>query len=233
MTGPRETGKPWSAWWATLATAASRKRRSSYTSRICSRKTPSNTSSCRRQRTPRRFWDGCGPRSVQWTPMRSSMPSGRCARSSTVVGAVAVCRAALLAACGGRAGCGGGWTVRAARHQVAARTREIGIRMALGASHGQIVRFFAPRNARVFAAGLLAGLPAGLMAGRSMNAAALRRHTGRCRDICDCLPAPADCRDRGGLQADLSCDGGRSDCRAQAAVAARVPLGPRWCGVVV
>ena len=42
--------------------------------------------------------------------------------------------------------------------------------MALGARHGQIVRFFALRTARVIAAGLLAGLIAALMAGRSMNA---------------------------------------------------------------
>lgn len=55
-------------------------------------------------------------------------------------------------------------------HQVAAGTREIGIRMALGARHRQIVRFFALRTARVIAAGLLAGSIAALMAGRSMNA---------------------------------------------------------------
>jgi len=55
-------------------------------------------------------------------------------------------------------------------HQVADRTREIGIRMALGARHEQIVRSFALRTARVIAAGLLMGSIAGRIAGRSMNA---------------------------------------------------------------
>jgi ABC-type antimicrobial peptide transport system permease subunit len=55
-------------------------------------------------------------------------------------------------------------------HQVAERTREIGIRMSLGASPEQIVRFFAFRTARVLAAALLAGLLICVAAGRSMNA---------------------------------------------------------------
>lgn len=55
-------------------------------------------------------------------------------------------------------------------HQVAARTREIGIRMALGARHQQIVRFFALRMVPVIATGFLAGLLAALIAGSSMNA---------------------------------------------------------------
>ncbi len=53
---------------------------------------------------------------------------------------------------------------------VAERTREIGIRMALGARHKQIVGFFAVRMSRVVAAGLLAGVITTLIAGRSMNA---------------------------------------------------------------
>jgi putative ABC transport system permease protein len=55
-------------------------------------------------------------------------------------------------------------------HQVTDRTREIGIRIALGAHHQQIVRFFALRTARVIATGLLAGLLTALIAGKSMNA---------------------------------------------------------------
>jgi len=55
-------------------------------------------------------------------------------------------------------------------HQVADRTREIGIRMSLGAGHRQIVRFFAVRTGRVLAAALLAGLVISVVAGRSMNA---------------------------------------------------------------
>ena len=86
-------------------------------------------------------------------------------------------------------------------HQVTARTRGIGIRMALGARRGQIVRFFALRTVWVIAAGLLPGLIAD---GRQKHErAALRRRAGRCGDICDCLPAPASCRDRGSIQATL------------------------------
>jgi putative ABC transport system permease protein len=55
-------------------------------------------------------------------------------------------------------------------HQVTDRTREIGIRMALGARHRQIVRFFALRTARVVASGLLTGLLFALVGGRSINA---------------------------------------------------------------
>jgi putative ABC transport system permease protein len=55
-------------------------------------------------------------------------------------------------------------------HHVADRTREIGIRTALGARHKQIVRFFVLRMARVVATGLLAGLLTALIAGRTMNA---------------------------------------------------------------
>lgn len=52
---------------------------------------------------------------------------------------------------------------------VAERTREIGIRMALGARRRQIAGFFAARTSRVIAAGLLAGVIAALIAGRSIN----------------------------------------------------------------
>ncbi|MBA2303493.1 MAG: ABC transporter permease [Acidobacteria bacterium] len=55
-------------------------------------------------------------------------------------------------------------------HQVAGRTREIGIRMALGARHTQIVRFFALRMVPVIATGFLVGVLTALIAGRSMNA---------------------------------------------------------------
>lgn len=55
-------------------------------------------------------------------------------------------------------------------YQVTDRTREIGIRMALGARADQIVRFFAIRTARVIAMGLLAGLLSALIASRSMSA---------------------------------------------------------------
>jgi len=55
-------------------------------------------------------------------------------------------------------------------HQGADRTREIGIRMPLGAGHRQIVRFFAVRTGRVLAAALLAGLVISVVTGRSMNA---------------------------------------------------------------
>jgi putative ABC transport system permease protein len=55
-------------------------------------------------------------------------------------------------------------------HQVADRTREIGIRIALGARHRQIVQFFAVRTGRVMATGLLAGLTSAVVASRSTNA---------------------------------------------------------------
>jgi predicted permease len=55
-------------------------------------------------------------------------------------------------------------------HQVADRTREIGIRVALGARHREIVRFFVVGTGRVMAAGLLAGLVSAVLASRSMDA---------------------------------------------------------------
>ncbi|HSL20156.1 MAG TPA: ADOP family duplicated permease [Vicinamibacterales bacterium] len=54
--------------------------------------------------------------------------------------------------------------------QVVERTREIGVRIALGARHEQIVRFFAWRTSRVIGAGLLAGVAVALAVGRSMSA---------------------------------------------------------------
>jgi putative ABC transport system permease protein len=55
-------------------------------------------------------------------------------------------------------------------HHVADRNREIGIRIALGARRGQIVRFFALRMARVITTALLTGLLIAVGAARSMNA---------------------------------------------------------------
>lgn len=50
--------------------------------------------------------------------------------------------------------------------QVVERTREIGIRMALGARREQIVRFVAGRAIRVVTAGLMSGLIAAMFGGR-------------------------------------------------------------------
>jgi putative ABC transport system permease protein len=103
--------------------------------------------------------------------MRQSMPSGRCTRSSIVNwrrGGLQRCCFRCLAALALVVAMVGLYALLA--HQVADRTREIGIRMALGARHDQIVRFFALRTARVIATGLLAGLITALIAGKSMNA---------------------------------------------------------------
>jgi putative ABC transport system permease protein len=55
-------------------------------------------------------------------------------------------------------------------HQVADRTREIGIRIVLGARHEQIVRFFVLRMVGVITTALFAGLLIAAVAARSMNA---------------------------------------------------------------
>jgi predicted permease len=55
-------------------------------------------------------------------------------------------------------------------HQVADRTREIGIRIALGARHEQIARFFVVRMAGVMLTALSVGMLIAAVAARSMNA---------------------------------------------------------------
>jgi len=55
-------------------------------------------------------------------------------------------------------------------HQITARTREIGIRMAIGAGRAQIVRLFVSRAARILAAGIVVGCGAAVLAAGSMGA---------------------------------------------------------------
>lgn len=55
-------------------------------------------------------------------------------------------------------------------HQMTARTREIGIRMAIGAGRAQIVRLFVSRAARILAAGIVVGCGAAVLAAGSMRA---------------------------------------------------------------
>jgi putative ABC transport system permease protein len=54
-------------------------------------------------------------------------------------------------------------------YQVVERTREIGIRMALGARQSQIVMFMTGRAVLVIGVGLMAGLIAALLGSRAMN----------------------------------------------------------------
>ena len=60
-------------------------------------------------------------------------------------------------------------------YSVRRRTRELGTRLALGASRRDIVRLVMGQAARIAALGLLAGLGTGLVAARALAVAALRR----------------------------------------------------------
>jgi putative ABC transport system permease protein len=71
------------------------------------------------------------------------------------------CTSLLLAAVG---------LYAAASHSVTQRTREIGIRMALGADGGRVVRLIAREGVRVTAVGLLAGVLASLAVTRLLRA---------------------------------------------------------------
>jgi len=54
-------------------------------------------------------------------------------------------------------------------YTVAARTREIGIRMALGADRAHLLKLILGRSAAITAVGLLAGVPAALWASRAVG----------------------------------------------------------------
>jgi ABC-type antimicrobial peptide transport system permease subunit len=54
-------------------------------------------------------------------------------------------------------------------YTVAARTREIGIRMALGADRARLLRLVLGRSASIAAVGILAGVPAALWASRAIK----------------------------------------------------------------
>ena len=86
-------------------------------------------------------------------------------------------------------------------YAVAQRTREIGIRMALGAQRGQIGSQFLSLGLRLLAAGTILGLIGAWLAGRAMQSVlfdvphAARRHSSRHRarherGVLGCLPHP-------------------------------------------
>jgi len=54
-------------------------------------------------------------------------------------------------------------------YTVAARTREIGIRMALGADRARLLKLILGRSAAITGGGLLAGVPAALWASRAVG----------------------------------------------------------------
>jgi putative ABC transport system permease protein len=81
-------------------------------------------------------------------------------RFTTVLAAVFAALAQLLAAIG---------TFGVMSHVVASRTKEIGIRLALGAQHGRVARMIVSQALAVAAAASIAGVLATLVLGRSLG----------------------------------------------------------------
>ena len=66
---------------------------------------------------------------------------------------------------------------------VAERTREIGVRAALGATRGEIVALVARQGVALTAAGVVTGLGAAAVASRGLTTPAVRRHPPRSADL--------------------------------------------------
>ena len=80
-------------------------------------------------------------------------------------------------------------------YSVSQRTREIGIRMALGAQHPTLTRMFIAHGLRLAAIGLACGLAAALALTRAMSSLLLRDQRGGPDDVCGGV---ARARRRGG-----------------------------------
>ena len=81
-------------------------------------------------------------------------------------------------------------------YSVSQRTREIGIRLALGARNEEVTRMFVRHGARLAAIGIACGIAVALVVTRLMYVNAVRREPDRSADLRRCVAGP-----RGGSRA--------------------------------
>ena len=100
-------------------------------------------------------------------------------------------------------------------YSVTQRTREIGLRMALGASRGGVLRLVVQEGMTVGVAGIVAGVAGALGLGRAMASLCVRRARPRSGDVRDCRRHPRGRRLGGVRRSCGACRARRSSGGAQ------------------